>query len=75
MANNRMFLTNGKEKIFIAKYYPGTGWYTANENLILKLDEAFNKDDFGGSWEEGMRSKYGMCGHAGWKIVYEIERE
>jgi len=75
VANNRMFLTNGKVKIFIAKYYPSTGWYTKNDGLISEIDKAFNDDDFGRSWKKGMKSKYGMCGHADWKIVYEVEKD
>lgn len=75
MANNRMFITDGKNKIFIAKYYPGTGWYFANDDFEIKLNEAFNSDDFGMPWNEGMLSKHGMWGNRNWKIVYEVEKD
>ncbi len=45
MANNRMFLTCKlcKKDIFLAKYYPGVGWYVPdksilNEDFLLHFD-------------------------------------
>lgn len=48
MANNRMYLVNRKTgaKIYLAKYYPSTGWYSG-EGLTERLNDGFNKSDFG----------------------------
>ncbi len=49
MANNRMYLRNIRTgiEVFIAKYYPSTGWYTNGGNLDEHLDKAFHQSDFG----------------------------
>ena len=48
MANNRMYLVNRKTgaKIYLAKYYPSTGWYGA-EDLGKRMNETFDESDFG----------------------------
>lgn len=48
MANNRMYLKNTRtgEAVYIAKYYPSTGWYT-EDDITEKLNAAFHKADFG----------------------------
>lgn len=45
MANNRMYLKNTRtgKRIYLAKYYPSTGWYPvidSKEDLEFKFDEA-----------------------------------
>ena len=44
MANNRMYLVNkhSGEKIYLAKYYPSTGWYTT-PGLVERMDAVFDK--------------------------------
>ena len=48
MANNRMYLINKRTqaRVFLAKYYPSTGWFTT-DGLELKLNKAFDAADFG----------------------------
>lgn len=86
MANNRMFLVNKRTgtRVYLAKYYPSTGWYTDQEDLSAKLNMEFDKADFGHLTEEQRaenravkgfgvphKSPGGMCG-AEWEIQYEI---
>lgn len=50
MANNRMYLKNTRtgQKVYLAKYYPSTGWYVvAEESLNDRLALAFDEADFG----------------------------
>lgn len=46
MANNRLYLKCKRtgEKVFLAKYYPSTGWYVSNDELVKNLDEMFERD-------------------------------
>ena len=48
MANNRMYLRNKRtgDEIYIAKYYPSTGWYTF-DGVAECMNEGFHKADFG----------------------------
>ena len=65
MANNRMYLVNKRTgaRVFLAKYYPNTGWYTVGE-ISPHLDEAFDVDvGYGGTYGER------------WDIEYEVEPE
>lgn len=56
MANNRMYFfnTRTKQQVYIAKYYPSTGWYFTVE-VEQVLGEAFNKADFGDLTEEQLK--------------------
>lgn len=49
MANNRMYLINRRtgDKLYLAKYYPSTGWYTVQTDLENVLNETFYRADFG----------------------------
>jgi hypothetical protein len=56
MANNRMYLVNKvtKEVIYLAKYYPSTGWYVSS--TIDEINNEFDKrektyDTYGDEWE------------------------
>lgn len=62
MANNRMWLTNDRlgVKVYLGKYYPGTGWYTDNSTIAAELDAGFDKDS--------IRSPFGPLD---WRIEYE----
>lgn len=53
MANNRMYLVNRRTgtRIYLAKYYPSTGWYT-RESIRDDLDAGFEEADFGHLTEE-----------------------
>lgn len=79
VANNRMFLVHPEsgEKIYLAKYYPSTGWYV--DTSIEAINKAFNRSDFGSDdWPNGEQGKPkqtaagGLCGTV-WKIEYEAE--
>ena len=45
MANNRMYLVNKNsgEKIYLAKYYPSTGWYSLPD-IENQMDLVFEKN-------------------------------
>ncbi len=49
MANNRMYLRNKRTGyvVYLAKYYPSTGWYTVADDLEGVINEAFRVADFG----------------------------
>lgn len=66
MANNRMFLVNRRTgvKIYLAKYYPSTGWM-ASSNIGTELSDGLERSDFGylGNEEEmARRSQVGLGG-------------
>lgn len=48
MANNKMFLVNKRTgvKIYLAKYYPSTGWFSV-QNVEANLRSGFDRSDFG----------------------------
>jgi hypothetical protein len=83
MANNRMYLINEElgECIFIAKYFPVTGWYVKNDDLVDALNKIFHRTDYPDvpceefKWEEllkkGIFAKGGMDGNTDWEIAYE----
>lgn len=75
MANNRMYLVHKKtgQSIFIAKYFPQTGWFTTNENLTADLNKEFNKQDFGDEeWHLDKETSIGgYWGSCDWQIKYE----
>jgi len=58
MANNLMYLVNKRTgtRIIIAKFYPSTGWYTA-EAIKKTLDAAFDESDFGHLTDQERREK------------------
>lgn len=86
MANNRMYLVNERTgtRVYLAKYYPSTGWY-ASQDLLRDINEAFDAADFGHLTEaerdanaahHGLgaphKSLGGMYGDR-WRIEYEVE--
>lgn len=88
MANNRMYLLNRRTgtRIYIAKYYPSTGWLPVRgvENRMLN---GFDLVDFGHLTSEQRRENFqhlglgvphpsagGMYG-AEWELEYETEGE
>jgi len=82
MANNRMYLVNKTTgvRIYLAKYYPSTGWY-APRGIESDMNAAFDKSDFGHLSEEERKALEGVegCGPfaqggmygAGWVLEYE----
>jgi hypothetical protein len=44
-----MYLHNKRtgHKVYLAKYYPSTGWYTVGNDLVGDLNDAFRSADFG----------------------------
>ena len=42
MANNRLYLVCGEQRILLAKYYPSSGWYCFHSDLAKRLDDFFN---------------------------------
>ncbi len=66
MANNRMFLVNKRTgaRVFLAKYYPGTGWYSAGSHVHEAIDAAFEADE---------DRSYAMWGDLDWEIAYECD--
>ena len=50
MANNRMYLVNTRtgQEVYLAKFFPSTGWYVPNgmETLQDRLNKAFDESDF-----------------------------
>jgi hypothetical protein len=86
MANNRMYLVNKRTatRIYLAKYYPSTGWY-APEGVEERLSKGFDEADFGHLTEEQLRknaahigfgvphiSRGGMWGNE-WKLELESD--
>lgn len=63
MANNKMFLVNKRTgvKIYLAKYYPSTGWFSILGSE-KKLDDGFDKSDFGHLTPEEQALKDGEPG-------------
>lgn len=51
MANNRMYLfnTRTKQSVYLAKYYPSTGWYLNCKGGEVEetMSNAFHQADFG----------------------------
>lgn len=83
MANNRMYIFNKrtKQKIFVAKYYPSTGWYVDSDDLVNKLNGEFNLASFGQeNWPNAgkefsspsrVKAVEGAMGGNDWCIKYE----
>lgn len=60
MANNRMYLVNARTgaRVYLAKYYPSTGWYCVEpETLAQRLDAAFH-DRPGEMWGDEWALEY-----------------
>jgi hypothetical protein len=83
MANNRMSLVNKTTgvRIYLAKYYPSTGWYPPS-NILELLNIGFESSDFGHLTIEergakasqvGFGPPYAQGGMWGddWHLVYE----
>lgn len=67
MANNRMFLVNDRlgVRVFLAKYYPSTGWYSPAPDIAGALSKAFEADDTMGA-DPG-------SGPTDWRLAYESD--
>lgn len=87
MANNRMYLVNKRTgaKVYLAKYYPSTGWYIPKPGLEQRLADAFDQADFGHLTDEQRKandshvglgvphqSSGGMYGDE-WTLEYEVQ--
>lgn len=66
MANNRMYLVNQNTgiKIYLAKYYPSSGW-CLKDNIQNELENGFHKSDI----------RYAAMYGDNWQIEYEIESD
>lgn len=88
MANNRMWLVHrgSGQKVLLAKYYPTTGWYVFHDDLGERMNELFDRHDFGHLSQEQLaanaaapgfttqhKSVGGMWGDTNWLIEYETE--
>lgn len=87
MANNRMYLVNERTgtRVYLAKYYPSTGWYPPDD-VAQRLTDAFDIADFGhlsdaerveNAIHHGLggvphKSLGGMYGDR-WRVEYETE--
>lgn len=54
MANTRMYLKNTRtgDRIYLAKYYPSTGWYRPSWVVVSAINRGFDVADFGHLTEE-----------------------
>jgi len=68
MANNRMYLfnTRTKQQVYIAKYYPSTGWYFTGD-AQQALADAFHKADFGDLTDEQEKAN---AAHEGFGVPF-----
>ena len=46
MSNNLMFIENKRlnVRVYVAKYYPSTGWYPINDTIPEELSAGFDVD-------------------------------
>lgn len=63
MANNRMYLKNKRTgaQVLLAKYYPSTGWYVFHDDIRVRMDDLFDRNEAPAS----------MWGDNDWTIEYE----
>jgi hypothetical protein len=66
MANNRMWLTHKPtgERVLLAKYYPSTGWYVRDDDLVDRLTKLFDGNEHRTVW-----------GDTGYELEYESDAD
>lgn len=81
MANNRMFLVVGDERICLAKYYPSRGWYIRHTEE--EMNDWFSKHTITGTQHGDMRVRleyetlddFTSCPSCGGLLEKRVERD